>query len=100
MGLPSNTNENELVRGKNILKCVQMGPERHESYSYQAQPDQENCNSNSSEGVLESVDHLTFLAFEFKTLLSCSSVTHNGQFQSKIFGLQQNSHSNISEEDG
>ena len=40
----------------------------------------ENCNSNSSEGVLESVDHLTFLAFEFKTLLSCSSVTHNGHF--------------------
>lgn len=25
-GRPSNTNENELVRGKNILKCVQMGP--------------------------------------------------------------------------
>ena len=43
MGLPSNTNENELVRGKNILKCVQMGPARHESYSYQAQPDQEQC---------------------------------------------------------
>ena len=39
-GRPSNTNENELVRGKNILKCVQMGPEcaRHESYSYQAHP--------------------------------------------------------------
>ena len=49
----------------------------------------ENCNSNSSEGVLESSDHLTFLAFEFKTLLSCSSVTHNAQFQSKIYWLQQ-----------
>ena len=69
-GRPSNTNENELVRGKNILKCVQMGPvccARHESYSYQAHPARpgtiENCNINSSKGGRESImDHLDFLA--------------------------------------
>ena len=107
-GRPSNTNENELVRGKNILKCVQMGPEcaRHESYSYQAHPAWpgtiENCNINSTKGGQESImDRLDFLALPLQRILFLNDPLWSFLFSVKnVLELQQNLHSNISEEDG
>ena len=59
---------NELVRGKNILKCVWNGSSQTWELFLSTRPGTiENCNIHSSEGVLESMDHQAFLAIEVKT---------------------------------